>query len=52
VHAGRPRRIPELELLTGFDPKAIDQWVDRIESARLATLTRVAVDHMLARVTR
>jgi predicted transcriptional regulator of viral defense system len=50
VHAGAPRRIPELDLPTGFDPKAIDQWVDRIVSARLATLTRVGIDYLLARV--
>lgn len=51
VHAGRPRGIPELDLPTGFDPKAIDQWVNRIDSARLATMTRLGVDHMLARAT-
>jgi predicted transcriptional regulator of viral defense system len=51
AHAGRPRRIPELELPGSFDPNAIDQWVERIESPRLATMTRLGVAQLLARVT-
>ena len=50
--AGRSRRVPELELPDSFDRDEIDQWVGRIPSARLATLTRRAVDQTLARATR
>ena len=49
---GKPRRVPELELPDPFDRDEIDQWVGRIPSARLATLTRRAVDQTLARATR
>jgi predicted transcriptional regulator of viral defense system len=49
---GKPRRVPELELPDSFDRKEIDQWVRRIPSARLATLTKRAVDQTLARATR
>jgi len=39
AHAGRPRRIPELELPDDFDWSRCDRWVRRISSARLRTLT-------------
>jgi len=47
-----PRKVPELELPADFDRKAIDRWIDRIESERLATMTRLGIDQMLARATR
>jgi predicted transcriptional regulator of viral defense system len=52
VHSGRPRKVPELELPADFDRKAIDWWIERIESGRLATMTRLGIDQMLARATR
>ncbi|MGA3057704.1 MAG: hypothetical protein ABSE70_06670 [Candidatus Limnocylindrales bacterium] len=51
VHTARPRRIPELDLPSSFDPNAIDQWLDRVHSPRLATITRLGVAQLLARVT-
>lgn len=52
VRAGRPHHVPELELPAGFDRTAIDAWVERIASVRVATLTRRGVDHMLSRASR
>ncbi|MFH0751911.1 MAG: hypothetical protein V2B17_08760 [Chloroflexota bacterium] len=52
VHAGRPRRVPELELPPGFDRRAIDAWLERIASRRVATMTRLGVESILQRATR
>ena len=52
VHAGRRRRVPELELATDFDRKTIDTWVARIRSRRLATMTQHGVDYVLSRAIR
>ena len=39
ARSGRPRRIPELELPVDFEWKRCELWIERIESARLRTLT-------------
>jgi len=46
---GQASQGPELELPADFDRKAIDWWIERIESGRLATMTRLGIDQMLAR---
>lgn len=52
VHSGRPRRVPELELLAGFDREELDRWLSRIESPRLRTLTSRGLRYALTRAVR
>jgi hypothetical protein len=52
AHNGRARRVPELELPEGFEVRVIDTWAARIESPRVRTLTRRAIEQALARATR
>jgi predicted transcriptional regulator of viral defense system len=52
VHGGRPRRIPELDLPAGFDREELDQWLSRIESARVRTLTSRGLRYELTRAVR
>jgi len=52
VHAGRPRRIPELELPAGFDREELDRWLSRIDSPRVRTLTSRGVRYALTRALR
>jgi predicted transcriptional regulator of viral defense system len=52
ARSGKPRRVPELEFPAPFNPQAIDHWIGLIDSARLATLTRRAVEQTLRRATR
>lgn len=50
--AGRARSIPELDLPADLDRSEIDRWLKRIESPRLATITRRGVAKALARAVR
>jgi predicted transcriptional regulator of viral defense system len=52
AHNGRARRVPELETPAGFEVGVIDTWGARIESPRVRTLTRRAIEQALARATR
>jgi len=52
AHRGRTRRIPELELPTGFDVGVVEAWATRIESPRVRTLTRKAIEYAMSRATR
>jgi predicted transcriptional regulator of viral defense system len=52
VCSGRPRHVPELDLPAEFDRASIADWVDRIRSPRLRTMTSAAVEKTLARSTR
>ncbi len=52
AHDGRPRRIPELELPTGFDRKELDQWLSLIDSPRVRTLTSRGLRYELTRAVR
>jgi len=52
VHAGRPRRFPELELPAGFDREELDRWLSRIDSPRVRTLTSRGVRYALTRALR
>jgi len=52
AHRARTRRVPEIELPAGFDPQRIAEWVMRIGSPRLATITRAGVAATLARAVR
>ena len=52
AHRGRTRRIPELELPAGFDIGVIEAWAMRIESPRVRTLTRRAIEYAMSRATR
>lgn len=52
VHRGRPPRIPELELPAQFDREELDQWLARIESSRLRTLTSRGLRYALNRAVR
>lgn len=52
VHDGRPRRLPELELPAGFDRNEFDQWLARIESPRVRTLTSRGLRYALSRAVR
>ena len=49
AHRGRARHVPELELLAGFEVRALDEWADRIESSRIRTLTQRAIEQALSR---
>jgi predicted transcriptional regulator of viral defense system len=49
AHRGRTRRIPELELPAGFDSRLIEEWATRVESPRVGTLTRRAIDYAMSR---
>lgn len=52
VHRGRPQRVPELDLPAKFRKAELDQWLSRIESPRLRTLTSRAVKYALSRAVR
>jgi predicted transcriptional regulator of viral defense system len=52
AHAGRPRRIPELELPADFDRAEVDRWLTHIESPRLRTLTSRGLRYALNRAVR
>lgn len=52
VHAGRPRRLPELELLQEFDRAELDRWLSRIRSPRLRTLTSRGLRYAFSRAVR
>lgn len=52
VSAGRPPRIPELELPDSFDAEQVEGWVLRIRSRRLRTLTRRGIEYALSRAVR
>ena len=52
AHRGRTRRIPELELPAGFDIHVIEEWATRIESPRVRTLARRAIEYAMSRATR
>lgn len=49
VHAGRPQRIPELDLNPDFRRDELDRWLSRIGNPRIRTLTRRGVAYALAR---
>jgi predicted transcriptional regulator of viral defense system len=49
AHRGRTRRIPELDLPAGFDVHLIEEWVMCIESPRVRTLTRRAIEYAMSR---
>ena len=49
AHRGRVRHVPELELPAGFEAHALDEWTGRIESSRVRTLTRRAIEQTLSR---
>jgi predicted transcriptional regulator of viral defense system len=49
AHRGRTRHIPELELPAGFDPHLIEEWAKRVESPRVRTLTRRAIEYAMSR---
>lgn len=52
AHRGMTRRIPELELPAGFDVNVLETWAARIESPRVRTLTRRAIEYAISRATR
>jgi predicted transcriptional regulator of viral defense system len=52
AHRGRARQIPELDLPEGFDVGVIETWAARIESSRVRTLTRRAIEYAISRATR
>jgi len=52
AHRGRTRRIPELELPTEFDANLMEEWVMRIESPRVRTLARRAIEYAMSRAIR
>jgi len=52
AHRGRARQVPELELPAGFELRLIDTWAARIETPRIRTLTRRAIEQALSRATR
>jgi predicted transcriptional regulator of viral defense system len=52
AYRGRARQVPELELPAGFEVRTFDAWSARIESPRIRTLTRRALDQALSRATR
>ena len=49
AHRGRARHVPELELPTGFEVRALDEWAGRIESSRIRTVTLRAIEQALSR---
>jgi len=49
TYRGRMRRIPELELPAGFDPQLVEEWAKRVESPRVRTLTRRAIEYAMSR---
>ena len=51
AHRGWAPRVPELELPAGFEVRALDEWTGRIETSRIRTLTRRAIERALSRVT-
>ena len=52
AHRGITRRIPELELPARFDVGVIEALATRIESPRVRTLTRKAIEYAMSRATR
>lgn len=52
VHRGRPQRIPELDLPDNFRKSELDQWVSRIRSPRVRTLTKRGLKYALMRAVR
>jgi len=52
AHHGGTRHIPELDLPAGFDVQVIETWATRIESPRVRTLTRRAIEYAMSRGTR
>lgn len=51
AHRGRARQMPELELPAGFEVRIIETWAARIESPRVRSLTRRAMEHAMSRAT-
>ena len=51
AHRGRARQMPELELPAGFEVRIIETWAARIESPRVRSLTRRAIEHAMSRAT-
>ena len=52
VHGARPRRIPELDLPADFDRAELDQWLSRVESPRVRTLTSRGLRYAMSRAVR
>lgn len=52
VHAGRSRRLPELELPQDFDRSELDRWRSRIRAARVRTLTSRGLRYAVSRAVR
>lgn len=49
VHAGRPQRIPTLDLSPDFRRDELDRWLGRIGALRIRTLTRRGIADTMAR---
>lgn len=49
VHAGRPQRIPELDLHPDFRRDELARWIGKVGNPRIRTLTRRGVAYALTR---
>jgi predicted transcriptional regulator of viral defense system len=52
ARGAQPRRVPEIELPSGFDKAVIDGWIAKISDPRIATMTRRGVRYLLSRAIR